>query len=334
LTESTSTTLRDTMRTDEQFARLLEKLEQVGPPAEPVVIPTDAEVEDLLTLLGAPAEDIPDVIAARPLVVDNPEAMWLLERHVSYLHQYTGVIGVPHYFVEIPAGIGDLSRFFYLYVYLCAYPAVRRYHASLGIPDDISLATLSDLGRNMRVNRKRRGTSGLAAPWWCMLHFRGMIYQLGRLQFELVRLNDAFAESIIAHGGEARPGDTALSIHIPDFMGPFTPEAIDDSITRAKRFFPGYFPGEKIEYGTCWSWLLDDQLPHHLSPASNIVRFQKRFTIVSQGERNDSGTALFIWGSSSIPDAPRDGASSLERAIIAHHQAGGHWGSGAGWLRL
>jgi hypothetical protein len=329
-----STALRDMMRADETAAILLVELERLGPPARPVTIPTEAQVVELLTLLNAPVEDIPDVVEARPLIADDPEVVWLLERHVNFLDHYTGVVGGVPRFVEIPPQIGPLSRFFYLYVYMCAFPNVRKYHASLGIPDDVSLEILSDLGRNMRVNQKRTGSSGLAAPWWCMLHFRGVIYQFGRIQFERAILGEAMAESINAAGFQANPTDQTLSLHIPDFMGPFPPVAIDASIARAKEFFAKYIPEQPTEFGVCYSWLLDDQMPDHLSADSNIIRFHNRFHLINQWDRNDSGAALFLWGLSTIPAKPREGASTLERAIIAHHASGGHWGGGSGWTRL
>ena len=328
------TTLRDLMRADETASAVLDELESLGPPTKPVTIPSADEVRDLLTLLGAPEEDIPDVIEALPLIVDNPEVVWLLERHVNFLDRYTGVVGRGIRFVEIPSELGPLSRFFYLYVYMSAFPNVRRYHASLGIPDDASLEILSDLGRNMRVNRKRTGFSGLAAPWWCMLHFRGVIYQFGRIQFERAILGEELSESIKAAGFEAEATDLTLSLHIPDFMGPFPPEVIDESITRAKAFFAQYFPDQPTSYGVCFSWLLDDQIPDHLAATSNIVKFHNRFHLVAQWDRDSRGAAQFIWGGGDVPEHPRDGASSLERAIIAHHSSGGRWGGGSGWTEL
>lgn len=329
-----TTTLLDYFHSDERGAVLLAELERLGPPDHPVTVPDAAQIDDLLTKLGGPAQDIPDVIAARSLITDNPQVVWLLERHVQFLRHYTGVINPGVGFVELPAAIGPLSRFFLLYVYMSAFPDIRRYHRSLGIPDDDSLEIVSDLGRNMRVNRKRTGESGLAAPWWCMLHFRGMIFQFGRLQFEQVHLGEDMASAIRSTGLNAEPDTTALSIHIPDFMGSFPPAAIDDSIQRALSFFARHFPDQDTRFGVCYSWLLDDQLPNHLSPASNIVRFHQRFHLISQGERTNGSFATFIWGTQHIPDKPASNATSLERIVIAHHLAGGSWGSGAGWTEL
>lgn len=329
-----STTMRDLLRTTDYGSKLLAELERIGPPDRAVTIPDASGITDLLTLLGGPVGDFRDVIDARPLIAENPDAIWLVERHVQFLRHYTGVIDPDLGFVELPASAGVISRFFFLYVYMCAFPNIRSYHQSLGISDEDSIEILSDLGRNMHVNRKRRGQSGLAAPWWLMLHFRGLIYQFGRLQFELVHLGEDMATSIRESGASAGAGDIALSIHIPDFMGPFPPAAIDDSIGRAQTFFRRHFPDHPVDYGVCYSWLLDDQLPHHLPDTSNIVQFQRRFHIVSQGERNNGSFATFIWGADAIPEVARTGASSLELLVVAHRDAGGAWGSGAGWIKL
>ncbi|MEJ7837339.1 MAG: acyltransferase domain-containing protein [Thermomicrobiales bacterium] len=331
---TTTMSLLDVFRNNERGATLLAELERLGPPERPVVVPEATAISELLTTLGGPSDDFADVIAARSLIADNPEAVWLLERHVHFLQHYTGVINPDSGFIELPTDIGPLARFFFLYVYMSAFPDIRRYHRSLGIPDDDSIEILSDLGRNMLVNRKRTGESGLAAPWWCMLHFRGMIYQFGRLQFERVLLGEDMAASIQAAGFMAEPETTALSIHIPDFMGSFPPAAIDESIQRALRFFAHHFPNQDIRFGVCYSWLLDDQLPNHLSPSSNIVNFHQRFHLISQGERTNGSFATFIWGTQQIPDKPSANATTLERLVIAHQQAGGSWGSGAGWTEL
>ena len=39
-------------------------------------------------------------------------------------------------------------------------------HRERGVPDDVSWATLADLGQQLVVHRKRRGTTGLDLQWW------------------------------------------------------------------------------------------------------------------------------------------------------------------------
>jgi len=151
-------------------------------------------------------------------------------------------------------------------------PHVRDYHRARGIPETDSRVILADLGRHLAWHRHRFGTRGLYSPNWLNFAFRGMIYQLGRLQFERVPYKE----------------NLALSMHIPDFCGPLSPEAVDDSLDRARRFFARHFPSERYDFAVCHSWLLCPQLAEHLPPESNIMRFQARFTLDETGVDNET----------------------------------------------
>src|SRR5699024_5951961 len=117
--------------------------------------------------------------------------------------------------------------FFYVHMFVAALPQARDYFRDRNIPESVVQETLADLGRNIRVHRKREGVGGLGVAWWLTLHFRGMIYQLGRLQFERAHLGERGSAGAAAMGIRANPDDHVLSIHIPDFSGPMTPDACD-----------------------------------------------------------------------------------------------------------
>jgi hypothetical protein len=202
------------------------------------------------------------------------------------------------------------------------------------IPEEIIAATFADVSYKMAWQKRRYGQSGLWVPSWLTRHFRGMIYQLGRLQFERSLLNVHLVDSVQSAGFDYDEESPALALHIPDFMGPMSPEACDASFAQARQFFPTYFPDMPTEIAFCNSWLLDTQLPDHLPESSNIVQFQKRFTIPVQGERNDSGVATFVWAREAMPETMPEQPTSLERALIGFRQQGGHWGTGLGWMRL
>ena len=328
------TAFRDLMRTDERGRRLLEEFDALGEDVEPIAIPDETEMTAILRRWDVPEEDFPDILAYRPTLMADAELQWALDRHIAILRKYTDVPSPRVQFLDIPLDAGDVSRFYYFYVYAAMMPFILDYFAARRIPETIINATLSDMGSKARVHHKNRQVSGLASPWWLDLHFRGMIYQLGRLQFERSVLNDRLGEAVAAAGLPYGPGSRALSVHISDFMGPFPPAACDESFAQARTFFPEYFPEEEpVDIAFCYSWLLDDQLPDHLKPTSNIVQFQKRFHLAYQGDRDDASAANFIWGKKQIPPMPEN-PTSLERAIIGHHQNGGHWGWGAGWLLL
>jgi GNAT-like C-terminal domain len=140
-----------------------------------------------------------------------------------------------------------------------------------------------------------------------------MIYQIGRLQFE---------RAVIGEGFPCPPTDLALSVHIPWFCGPLSPEAVDDALARAVPFFARHFPDEHYELAFCHSWLLGPQLAEHLHPESNIMRFQRRFTPAYTTE-NDSTFERFTF------------AGTRLRAIVDERIAAGEpWLAGSGFLRL
>lgn len=308
-----------------------------GEPDGPVILPAGALLVEALLRLTVAHEDIDPLLALRPSPERDPEVWWLLERSVGMLRRRMGAVAPWATIPPLPEAVGPLRRWFWVYVFAAALPDVRAYHAARGIPEDVSWATLADLGRQMAVHRKRHGESGLDDPVWVTLHFTGALYQLGRLQFERIRLGDTGGRAFRQAGSPAGPGDPALSIHIPGYSGPFSPAACDAALAAALPFFARHLPEERYEVGACWSWLLDDQLPDHLPETSNIVRFQRRFTLVPPrpDDRDNGLTLRFVFGLD--PEQPLDAfpqRTSLERAVIAHIQAGQHWRPGAGWLRL
>lgn len=282
-------------------------------------LPTDLVPE--LLRLAVPHEDVNAVIAARP-EPGSPE-WWLAERCVHSLVSTMGRIDGPPSFHPLP----ELGPYFYVYVFMAALPYTRAYHQELGVPPEVSEATFTDLGRNMAVHRKRYGTPGLNAPYWFMLHSRGILYELGRLQFNRDTLAHHTAAAI---GAQVSAGSPALGVHVPDFRGPLTAEACDDSFERARAFFPRHFPGEDCQVMTCASWLLDEQLARYLPAGSNILAFQRRFRPL---QRFDDGDVLgFVFGREGADLAALPRRTTLERAVADHLASGGTWYGGVGWL--
>ncbi|HVX44506.1 MAG TPA: hypothetical protein VHC49_11505, partial [Mycobacteriales bacterium] len=171
------------------------------------------------------------------------------------------------------------------------------------------------------------GTGGLSAQEWLTAHFRGVLFRLGRLLYE--------RQSIWFDADGPRRGEYSLGIHIP--RGRLTPQSCDESFALARSFFARHFPEEQpCRYATCVSWVLDPQLASYLSPESNIIRFQRRFTILPlESERagdRETVEAIFASPFRDIEQLPR--TTSLERAVTTHLQNGGHWYFRTGWLRL
>ncbi len=312
------------------------ELEAAGPPGEPVVLPSGAELVEALVRLSVAHEDIDTLVRLRPTPESDPVAWWVIERSVAVVLGRMGRVEPWVRIPPLPEGFGQLRRWLFVYVFVAALPHVRAFHRARGVSDDVSWATLADLGRQMAVHRKRDGESGFDDPVWITLHFSGAIYALGRLQYERITLGTSSGQAILDSGVGDGPGTPALSVHIPGYYGPFDPASCDASFDRARRFFPEHFPEERYGLAVCYSWLLDPQLAEYLPADSNIIRFQRRFTLIpGKGSADNALTLRFVFGMPT--DLPLDAypqRTTLERAIIAHLRTGREWRGGVGWLRL
>jgi GNAT domain-containint protein/N-acyltransferase family protein len=299
-------------------------------------LPDPTYLPAIFERLGIDERDQEEILAAWPSPETGAEVWRSLELAYEALAKDMGGFAP----LDLPGPAVEstpLGRYFFVYVYLAALSDVRRFHKRRGIPDDTSWTTLSDLGRNLVRDRLLLGDGGLRTSSWLTLHFRGSIYELGRLQFN--RMNIRAAErpwlgSAPTWVADAfRQGKPAVGIHIPE-SGPLTPEACDDAFARAQPFFARHFPETSTRLGYCNSWLLDPQLAEYLAPESNIMRFQSRFNIVGGGHDGDADVLRFVFHriAPNLDDLPQ--RTTLERAIVAHLRAGHHWQSPTGWLEL
>lgn len=327
--------LLDVLKGDATCADWLTALDDPAIPRLVAGLPDALELPDVLLDLAVPHEDIRELLGLRAELDRSPELSELLERAVSGLLWRTGEPGRGTGLPEFPDTAGAMGRCFAVFVFVAALPYTRALHQERGVPADISRHTLADLGRNLAVHRRRLGTTGLLVPWWPTRHFRGELYQLGRLQFERVRLGRRTGEGLRRAGVAAGEGDPALSVHIPDFRGPMTPEACDDSVARAREFFARHFPDEPARLAVCHSWLLDPQLKRYLPAESNIVRFQDRFHIAYVSDEAEDDTPIaFVFGGTQTPRERLPRRTSVQRAILGHLDAGGHWFPGHGWFAM
>jgi len=140
------------------------------------VLPEDVELAEWLPRLGVDPADAADLLAARP----GPERLTDLTRARDELVAGIGTVGDELDWRERP-GEGN---WLHAWALLSAVPAIRRYHEELGVTDEVSWYSLADFGLQLARYRRMHGRPGLAAANWLTLHFRGMLYRLGRLQFQ------------------------------------------------------------------------------------------------------------------------------------------------------
>ena len=209
--------------------------------------------------------------------------------------------------------------------YLVTLKDIRKFHTRLGVDDEISWATLADLGRQVGLHRRVHGVFGCETYWWLVSHWLGSLYQLGRLQFLLYREYDDIP-------GVSR-GEWVLGMHIPE-TGPLTPSSVDDSLAQARAFFSRHFPDRPVRTVTLNSWLMDPVLASGLPTESNLASFNRRFTPYGDWSDGNPGAIYFTFRTRSLKhldELPRD--TRLQRLVL-DQVAGPGWRHGRGYLHL
>ncbi len=319
----TSDNIRRWLADDQDTANWLTELAGTAAGA-PTRLPEPAEATRMMTRMEVPAADITEALDAVPDADRRPDLWWLLHHCRLLLVERLGSTAPMARWPGLPARLGALGRYFYLWVFLASVPDLLRHHAALGIAEQVSWETLADIGSKAALHRRTHGTGGLDKQDWFTLHFRGLLYSLGRLQFNLGRTP---ADSTMPP-----PGTPCLGVHIPE-TGPMTPQACQESLRRAPEFFHEHF-AVRYRYASCTSWLLDDQLADYLPGTSNILRFQQRFRLTPGGRDSDADILEFVFRQvrPQLADLPQQ--TTLQRAVVRHLRAGGHWQVRTGWLEL
>ncbi|MRG58946.1 hypothetical protein GE115_03545 [Agromyces sp. CFH 90414] len=253
---------------------------------------TDAEVLGL-----APVE-----ASARPDVTARLRAAVLSE---SKPHpDASGPVGVASDAVQVDTDASDAELLASLVELV---PDALTRHRRLGIPGDVTRATLLDVGRKHRLY----GAANVLD--WLLEILRGDVVELGRLQVS--RRRERYGHAV----------------HIPE-LGPLDPGAVDRSIARIAAF-------TRADRLQCTSWLLDPVLQAEL-PDSNIAAFARRFQLVDHVEPSAEASAeasrfVFRESAERVRDAdavqPR---TRLERVVAERLRTGSDWSEPTGILEL
>lgn len=325
---------------DAELRALVDQLDTVPEPARAPQPVTDREV---LRRLGVPDEFTEELAATAPGPDTEPALGWLFRRLVARLLQDMGSADPPWRPWPTPSQAwGPTGRWLAAHALLATLDETRGWHRAHGVPDEVSWATLGELGRQVRRHREFHACGGLQDPFWVAMAFGGQLFDIGRLQYNPIHLRVGIAGPLFWYDDAAavrlgvgfRPGDAALGLHIPA-TGPLLPDQVDASLAAAREFFGHHFPDETRRVVVCTSWLLDDQLADHLPEASNIVAFQRRFTLVDGFLEADFDIMGHVFQRADHPEhhtLPQ--TTALERAAVAHWAAGGHWRLRTGWLPL
>ena len=278
-----------------------------------------------LDYLAVPPEERPDLLASAPHSAADRAAVELAaDRLVASIGPSDPANAAR--LTEPPAGYTAPVGYFGAHVCLALLDAARGNHAALGISEEVSRRSLGAFSNNLSRHRRIYGRGGLDGPEWVPRVFQGIVFHLGRLVFDRVRLGPALAA---ATGGA--PHDPAIGVHIPP-TGPLRRDECLDSFARAADFFPRYFPAEPAQVARCRSWLMDRQLARYLPAQSNLVRFHELFTPCDDPRPGDEAIVEWVFETAAPADwdalTPR---TTLERAVLEHLRGGGHWQVALGW---
>lgn len=294
--------------------------------------------EEFMEYCGMAAADRREMLAARPDPDRDPE-WWSITsamagevaRDLGRPIPPTGFQGWP----AVPRDTSAVGMFTAAWALLASLPRLRELHAERGVPESVTVATVSALGGVMQSHRHIFGRAGVGwMPLWSPpLRFRGTDYEIGRHAFTRTELG--IGDGVSGH---------VLSIHIPP-IGPLDARQSEESIATAVESFKHWYPEEPIAALVCHSWLLDPQLAEYLRPDSNIIRFQSRFDLLpllppddpSEGDRELMRLGLHLptppgpLTEEDLAAVPQD--TTLRRAFVSHLRAGRHWYPRTGMLK-
>src|SRR6478736_3993596 len=113
---------------------------------------------------SAESLELPGVLAE---VLPDPRLSWLATRYATTLVRDLGALGLPTIFADptrnwpvLPLSDGPAARCVYLPAFLATVPQIRALHRARGLTDDVSWATLADLGRQISIHRRTFGVLG------------------------------------------------------------------------------------------------------------------------------------------------------------------------------
>ncbi|MFC3996904.1 acyltransferase domain-containing protein [Nocardiopsis sediminis] len=329
----------DRLGLDESVRGWLEEAAALPLPEGGVPLPGRAGAAAALAPFAPAERDAAELLEAWPDPTWPLEAWWLLER--MYARVAADIAADRREWRAWPnlvAAEDVRARCAVVYALAAAVPLLDAVYDRHGIPPQVRSATLGDIGRHIGHTRAMFGRLGLETATWAALHFRAGLFELGRLQYEPATLFTAGAVTwygpgeAAGLGPELAEGAPALRLHIPA-DGPLDPPSVQRSLDAARGFFRSCFAAD-YPVATCTSWLLDPQLADHLPPSSNILAFQRRFTLVEADAPGDADVFRFVFRMPEVDPERAPTRTTLERAAAGHVRSGGSWRVRTGWLRL
>jgi hypothetical protein len=212
---------------------------------------------------------------------------------------------------------GHRSRLLYLFIRF----AVDLYeeYKNREIDDSVYYDTFSDIHIWCMDCKRQFGEYGLQEYRWFKEHLRLRLFRLGRLQFHPYTMKSDIAVA----GKRIYENQIVLNVHIPAGE-PLTADKVEASFERARRFFRGVEP-----VFVCHSWMLEPKLGHILKADSNILQFQRHFTVYKlDPDSRQAEERIFQKVCSDYSEYPE--STELQRSAKSYLLAGHKLGSASG----
>lgn len=188
-----------------------------------------------------------------------------------------------------------------------------------GIEDQVYFDTFSDIQIWCMECHRVTGEYGIQEYRWLREHALLRLFRLGRLQFQPYVMKC----DVQLDGKKILKNQIVLNVHIP--AGDALEDGkLEESFKLAKAFFRGIPP-----VFICHSWLLEPNLAEILKPGSNILQFQKHFSIYQlDPESRQAEERIFQLVSSDYTQYPEN--TNLQRSAKAYLLSGRKLGSAYG----
>lgn len=180
-----------------------------------------------------------------------------------------------------------------------------------GISREIFADTMKFVPRFLNTHSQQQGRYAFVWGWWFWRQLSMVEFRIGSLEYELVEEN----------------GHREISLHIPSDAD-MSSAAIDASFAAFRAFLGQQYLDWQQAPWVCDSWMMSPALPQLLPEGSNVLAFQRRFTVESV---NEDSLGVLDWvfpPHKEVSDAlPED--TSLQRRMKA-------WlleGKKVGWAR-
>lgn len=178
-------------------------------------------------------------------------------------------------------------------------------YARLGLEQRVFDDSFRGFSRFVREHETSYGVQGFDRSWWTARLLALELFRLGELEYERLVQADG----------------PVLSLHIPSDAALSAPR-LRASYDRARAFFAAHFPDWAHAPCVCHTWLLDPVLRQLLPPDSNILAFQRNFTItrLDHGERD---YLEWVFKDPNLPLEQLPEQTGLQRSMKRHLLSGG-----------